>query len=214
MGLAVSVGNLAWFLKRGYGEDAEHFRHDLREVNRVLAANGLPAHIEPEVLPRLKDRSRLCGLPYSWLHYLRRAVAFARQAPDEFRPLAAGDDPTTDSRVDREIFVMMDSHLICHSDCEGYYVPIDFPDPLYDDRGGKLPGGILGSSQQAMRELLLTAPLLGIRAPEGVLADEGAAEIANEPERANPYWIERKVWLELFDRLSYGIEHKSAVSFG
>jgi len=170
----------------------------------------LPLHHEPEQVPKLPYRGHLIGMGYSGLHYLRRAVAFARQAPEEFCPLPEGEDVTSDLRVDEELFVRMDSHLICHSDCEGFYVPIDFPIPVYND---DLPGGCLGSSQRALAEILLAAPLLGIPLEGEKLADEVAASIVQETEDSHPYAIERQVWFTLHECLRHSIEYKCAVVF-
>ena len=76
MGLAITVGQLVE-LKELDEEGADWFRQQLREINRVLRANGLPEHTEPEELPRLEDRSAVGSFGYSWLHYLRRAVPVA-----------------------------------------------------------------------------------------------------------------------------------------
>jgi hypothetical protein len=213
MGLAVSLGVLAC------GPDAdpegiEWLRENFRQVNRVLAAHGLPPHVEPELLPDLPYRGQPLSFPYSWLHHLRRAVAFARQAPDQFCPVPQGSNPAEDERIDEELSVFMDSHLICHSDCEGFYVPIDFPEPLHDVQQEALPGGILGSSQRALREVLLAAPLLGIPIEGEKLADEAAKDIAEEPDGSHPYWIERKVWLTMFEAFRHSVEYKNAVVFG
>src|SRR5205823_11018240 len=69
-------------------EAVSWLRKSLVHVNRVLRSNDLPEHVEPEELPELVDRG-LLGFPYSWLHYLRWAVAYARQAPNKFGPLPA-----------------------------------------------------------------------------------------------------------------------------
>ncbi len=154
----------------------------------------------------------LLGFPYSWLHYLRRAIAYARQAPTEFSPLPQGQEASADDRIDRELSVFMDSHLICHSDCEGYYVPIDFPEPLYDD-GDELVGGILGSSQRALAEVILAAPLLGIELEDGKPMKTDVETIQEEDD-THPLWIERKVWLAMYEKFRLSIEHKTAVVFG
>jgi hypothetical protein len=212
MGLAVCVGVLAT------GSDAdpdwvEQLRRDFAHVNRVLAANGLPAHAEPECLPDLPYREQLLSFPYRWFQYFRRAVAYARLAPDRFRPVGEGEEPSEDHLIADEI-TYLESHLICHSASEGYYVPIDFPDPLFGDRAGGLPGDILGSSQQALRELVQTAPLLEIPLAAGALSDQSALAIAKESDESHPYWIERKVWLALFEAFRHSVEHKCAVVFG
>jgi hypothetical protein len=212
MGLSVSVGLLAWSLAEGEHEQAERVRRDVREINRLLAANGLPAHVEPETLPPFKDRCRGVGMPYDMIHHLRRAVAYARQAPAAFTPLPAGADPTRDPRVESELYGRFDSHLICHSDCDEFYVPIDFPDPLYDDQTAGPIAGVLGSSQGAMRELLLVAPLLGIRLNGPALPDERAEEINGAG--VGPLYVERYVWLKLFEAVRLSIELGSVVAFG
>jgi hypothetical protein len=213
MGLAVSVGVLAG-KDNADPEGLDWLRAGFREVNRVLAAHGLPLHEEPESLPDIPNRGQLMSFPYSWLHYLRRAAAFARQAPDQFCPVAEGVDPAQDEMLDREYFVIMDSHLICHSDSEGFYVPIDFTEPLYDDQEEGLPGGILGSSQRALEEVRRTAPLLGIPLDDGDLCDDAARSIASEEDGSSAYWIERQVWLTMFEALRQSVEHKCAVAFG
>jgi hypothetical protein len=213
MGLAISLGVLA----SGPGADAEgieYFRDGFRQVNRVLAAHGLSPHTEPEWPPDFPYRGQLLGFPHSWLHYLRRAVAYARQAPEQFYPVPEGENPADDERIDRELSVYMDSHLICHSDCEGFYVPIEFPDPLYDDREGRLPGGILGSSQRALQEVIQAAPLLGVPVMGGNLSDDAAKALAQEPDGSHPYWIERQVWLTMFEAFRHSIEYQCAVVFG
>jgi hypothetical protein len=221
MGLSISVCSIIFALEHD-AEVVEWRREEFRQVNRVLAAHGLAPHVEPEVLPDntpdgfpFEDESieRLwpVGMPYSHLHYLRRAVAFARQAPDEFCPVPEGVNPARDKRIDRELSVLMDSHVICHSDCEGFYLPLDFEEQLYDDED-QVRGGIIGSSPAAMRELTLTAPLLGIRLSDRILDDAEALAILQQ--RDHPYYIERLTWLRFFDRLLASVQLGSAVVFG
>lgn len=212
MGLSVSIGVLA-------GEDqdpefVEHIQRQFEVVNRVLAENNLPPHHEPETLPDFHNRDQLMGFPYSWIHYLRRAVAFARQAPEEFTPNPADESPSEHIRIDNELSIYMDSHFICHSDCDGYYVPIDFPEPLFDFDKNELPGGMLGSSQRALQEIILAAPLIDITLQNGVLTDEDAKMIAEEEDEAHPCWIERKVWLTFFEAFRHSVQYKCAVVFG
>jgi hypothetical protein len=208
MSLAIAVGVLS-----GPSDSAEYHREQFRHVNRVLAENGLPPHVEPETLPDFPYRGQLISFPYAWTPYLYRAVAYARRAPAEFRPVREGENPGKDKRVDAELYTFAESHLICHSDTQGYFVPIDFPDVLADQEG-RLPGRILGSSQQALAELVRTAPLLGIALKDGELTDEAAAIIAKVPDESHPYWIERKVWLSMFEAFRLSVAHGCAVVYG
>jgi hypothetical protein len=190
---------------------AEHAREGIREINRILAANGLPPHVEPERLPPFHDRSKALGFPsYSMIHYLRRAVAFALNAPAQFTPVTEEEDPSEHPLVEDEVY-MLRSHLICHSDCGGFYAPVDFEEPLFDDREDTVIAGILGSSQRAIAELVLVAPLLGIRLMNGTLPDSVAGEINGE--RDGPLSTERYVWLKLFETFRRSVEQGAVVTF-
>ena len=49
---------------------------------------------------------------------------------------------------------MFASHLLCHADYAGYYIPVDFADPLFLPEEAKIGGaGMVGSSQQLLAEL-------------------------------------------------------------
>jgi hypothetical protein len=209
VGLSVNVGFLAYLLKEDEEGAADGLREEFSHVSRVLQANGLPPHVEPEELPDTNDRSGLDGFPYEWLDYLCRALAYARQAPEEFGPVVGWDRPHEDERVDREYD--MGSHLICHSHCEGFFVPIDFPTPLVDYED-ELPGAVLGSSQRALAEVIQTAPLLGIE-----LVNDGPTKTIIDTIRAeesHPLYFERKVWLCLYEKFRLSVEYRTAVVFG
>lgn len=208
MGLGITVGRLASWLRRGDEEVAGLVRRELREVNRVLAAHRLPAHAEPESLPELRRRGRRDHMPYSWYARLLRAVALSRQAPEEFAAAGEGRDALAHPHVRAEL-ALRRSHLICQG-VEGYFVPTDFPEPLFDARK-RLPGGVLGSSQAAARELAAVAPLLGIRLTRGGLSDALVEEIDKEED--GPYYEERQAWLILFESFRLSIEHRASVCF-
>jgi hypothetical protein len=212
MGLGVSVGALAW-LKTADAEGYEWHSRQLAIVNTVLLAHNLALHHEPDELPVLQSRATLDGFPYSFLHYLRRVYANVSQNPN-WVPIEVTDDadPVDDPAIDYELSVRMISHLVCHSDAEGYYVPVDFADVLYDDQ---LAGGMLGSTQTLMRELASIAPTLGITlTASGELADAEAERINNVTDDDGPWYRELTVWLTLYEACRLSIQHKTAISFG
>jgi hypothetical protein len=77
-----------------------------------------------------------------------------------------------------------------------------------------IEGGILGSSQGGLRELLLAAPRLDIPLVGGRLTDEDAAAVCREAEGAHPHWVARQAWLYMHERLRQSIEYGSAAVFG
>ncbi|MBX7220389.1 MAG: hypothetical protein K1Y36_10630 [Blastocatellia bacterium] len=214
MGLAISVGILADLLMHD-SEGAEWCKASLAAANRILAANDLPLHEEPTQLPPFQSRAACTGFPYSFLHYLRRASAHviadkswkATPVPDDIDP---ADDPLVDDELG-----MFTSHLICHSDSEGYYVPVDFPEVLvaldgFDD----LPGGILGSTQRLQAELIEVAPALGICLTEaGMLADAEAARINEMGASDAGLYREMTVWIALYEAARLSLAHQTAIVF-
>ena len=133
MGLSLGIGALT----ERDPEFVEMVREELAAVNRLLAAHGLPRHREPRRLPRVVERVPLGSLPHGWFDRLRRAVAHARNGRKRLRPPRPDDDPAEDKWVIHELTVL-DSHIVCHSDSDGYYVPVDFPWPLLPACGQKV----------------------------------------------------------------------------
>jgi len=211
MGLAISVGMLAE-LSDLDPEGVEFYRDYFVAVNDLLAKQGLPPHTEPETLPEMDNRCSLCSYPYSFLHYLRYAYAH-RIADSKWvaSPLPEGANPAADPVVEEQT-MQMRSHLLCHSDAEGFYLPIEFREVLFDE-SERIPGGMVGSSYRLLEELAFVAPVLGIRLQGSSLPDEEAQAINDKVERQEGLWIERIVWLSLFEAARLSIKHKAAVCF-
>lgn len=209
MGLAVEVGVQSYFMENDE-DGAKSMRQSLKKVNAVLAKKGLPEHVEPERLPKLESRAACNSFPYSFLHYLRRFYAHASANPRwKPKPFPMTQDPAEDPVVE-DAMLMFESHLLCHSDCEGYYFPIDFDEPVFEKQ---IPGGMLGSSQGLKRELVITAPFLGIRIKDGALSDAEANRVNERAKTEEGFWIEQLVWLSLFEAARLSIEHKTAICF-
>lgn len=215
MGLSISVGVLAY--NREDKETCVYLRHAFKEVNRLLKSNKLPLHKEPGKLSQLDYRNRsVIGQPYGNLHHLRRAVAYAIRGHTKL-PDFGEAEPCEDDMYDR-VLSSFASHIICHSDCEGFYVPVDFVEPLYDDLKDSdshcIAGGILGSSQGAMRELVKVAPLLGIRLKAGKLSDREFARLDTLSHGASSEATSVHVWLNFFEAARLSIKHATAIVFG
>lgn len=184
---------------------------ELARVNKLLKKQKLPLHEEPATPGAAKTRKNCDSFPYSFIHYLRRAFAMVHEG-QELTPVVEGEDPAEEPAID-DVASMLDSHLICHSDCEGYYVPIDFDEVIFDlDKVG-IPGGMLGSSMGLMKELVEVAPALQIKLKDGKLDDATAKKLADEEEDSTPYWRERLVWLALFEAARVSIANKTLIVF-
>lgn len=215
MGLGIEVGHLANLV--AWGEDTDDFEATLETVNALLARRGLPSHVEPRTAPTVSSRCSMAGFPYSTLHYLRLAYAHrannprwvAAPVPDKVIPMA---DPTL-----QEIAGQFDSHLLCHSDCEGLYVPVDFPDVLFarpdDDLPDDLPGDLLGSTFRLREELALVAPALGIALDaDGELPDPEAARLDGIGED-DPMSRELLAWFALWEAARVSLASGCAIVY-
>lgn len=190
----------------------------LRAVNAVLAKWGHPLHHEPASLPPLTSRSRLGGFPRPWIRYLHRAYVLRKADPTWVAvPLAehARLDAEVDDEAAVEIDATMQSHLLCHSYKEGYYLPVDFPHVmLIDERDPLIPGFSLCSSYGLMNELVMTAPALGILLEQGQLSDTEAGRIAAAVDKEEGCYRELAGWLLMFECARLSIAHKTAIVFG
>lgn len=202
----------------GDGSDAdpemvERMRRDFDEINRRLDDRGLPGHREPTSFDEpLETRASVTSFPYSWLHYLRRFAAHVMRDPKWVPyPVEPGEDPARDP-VLRQMYRRMSSHLLCHSDSEGYYLPVDFEE-LITDPDHQISGGIVGSSYRLRDELLGLTEQLEIDVEDGRLADEVADEVSKQRPTSVPFAVERLVWLALFEAARLSIDHQTAIVF-
>mgnify|MGYP001617252474 FL=1 len=212
MGLAITVGALA-DLHEEDPEGAQWLADSLAQANALLQKAGLPQHGEPLVLPQLQSRAALDSFPYSYLHYLRRAYAHAVQDGQwQATPLAEGENPSEDPVLEAAQDDL-DSHLLCHSDCEGFYFPLVFDDVIFADEEHELLGGMLGSSYSLRAELVTVAPALGIFLLGDELSDEEAARINARVDAEDGLERELIAWLAAYEACRLSIEHKTAIVF-
>lgn len=212
MGLSIVVGIMSEFAEAD-AESVEHYREEFASINEVLAEHGLPQHSEPEKLPPLENRCSLDGFPYSFLHTVRRAYAHRVRDPQWIaKPQADGEDAPDDPLVE-EVTMEMRSHLLCHSDAEGFYLPLDFVPVVFDEEQERITGVMLGSSYRLRDELVDVAPALGIKLVAGVLPNGEAERINAAMECEAPLWIEQIVWLSLYEAARLSLEHRAAICF-
>jgi hypothetical protein len=213
MGLTIVVGILA-----GVGdEDADHVRAHFAVIRELLDRAGAGQWAEPELNERDILEGDMWG--YSGLHTVRRVAVHLAQTgilpdPLEEAHKAAGD------RLLAQAYAQVPGqpagpfdHLIHHSDCEGYYVPVDFEQVITDD---SLAGGYLGSSVRLLVETRRIASALGL--PEDL--DPDAEEVLGAWDATTPaaegwqrYGIESYGCLRLIHAAKHSIATGAAIAF-
>ncbi|MFU8802511.1 MAG: hypothetical protein ACNA8W_01765, partial [Bradymonadaceae bacterium] len=148
-----------------------------------------------------------------WLHHLRRFAAHIIRDPKWIPyPVEPGEDPADDP-VLRQMYRLLSSHLLCHSDCEGYYLPIDFDEIFFDPKHKTIRGGALGSSYRLLEELRLVCDSLEIPLKDGLLEEEVARWLSEQRPTGAPFAVERLVWLALYEAAQLSIAHRTAIVF-
>lgn len=213
MGLAIVVAPLADLLQND-PEGAEWVEREVTSINALLRADRLPEHTEPRTMPPDDSQASLVGFPYTFLHHLRRYAAWVWDGRDAPPPLAQGEDPTRDRVLDEAGYDVA-NHLICHSDAEGHYVPVRFEEVI---AGDDIAGGLLGSSCVLLDECRELAEPLGVTFesddPLVLVSAESVARIEADAEAGtDPYWVERAVWLSLYDAARRSVAYGVMVTF-
>jgi hypothetical protein len=187
------------------------------EVMALLRSRGYEGWDELEESVGLGMRDHVSSFPYSFLSALRRVYAWSVERTGEALP-SIGDDyvSSEDETLIDEVARTMESHLLCHSPTEGVYVPVDIPDPLFDDSRDPVFGdGLVGSSHGLLRELRDVAPLLDIELDaDGALPNDEAERLLEEGgDQTEPYLQEKTAFLTLWETGAASVRHETAVWF-
>jgi hypothetical protein len=213
MGLGIGLGIVCHVA--GDDEGVAHGRRQLVALQQALADEGIEGWVEAERLdlPNAGMRRHVGSFPYSFLHYLRRVYALHSAG----RPIEPALDEAAlarDEPLVADETTLLSSHLLCHSDCEGYYVPVDFMEPCFLPPERQVAGGgMVGSSDALLRELVAIAPALGIALDaDDRLSDAEAARLFAVDE-TSPWYREHVVWLALHEACVASVRHRLTVVF-
>jgi hypothetical protein len=211
MGLNMVVGVLA----DADEEYAEMVRTDFTDIGELLERAGAGRWAEPAT-ERVTDFD-MWG--YSGLHTVRRLAVHLGASGRLPEPLTDAHRATDDALLIGAYAAAPPNppgpfdHLIYHSDCEGYYVPIGFEHVIVDERA---PGGYLGSSVRLLEETRRIAQALGL--PDDLDAhSEEVFEAADGETPATEGWqrygVEAYVCLQLLRAAELSVATGSAIAF-
>ncbi|MFJ9843714.1 hypothetical protein ACIRYZ_25310 [Kitasatospora sp. NPDC101155] len=198
MGLDITVGLLDWQAHND-AEGLAYHRRAFARLTEALAVSGVDWY-EPEIANPPAVPAVSAHFPYSYLTHLRRVFVLAGHGEPLTPALEtdAGQYQRDGQKIQDET-AMLASHLLCHADDSGYYIPVDFSEPLFlDPEAGVDGGGIVGSSQRLMAELAGLAPSLGIHLDtDGTLSAAEESALADmEPD--TPFETEKFTWHQLY----------------
>ncbi|UAY37933.1 hypothetical protein LAJ61_04550 [Moraxella osloensis] len=207
MSLYIGVNKLAE-MKQLEEEGFAHYQQVFSHLNQVLKDKGLPTYREPDEPIAEKSRAPLKSFPYLWLHYLRWVEVQISHNP-QTRLTPINDDELRANLQDVDYVDFMDDPLINHADNEGYYLPVDFDEVLYD----KAQNQDIGSSQQLMAVLQDIASYLGIQLVDGQLSDPEMTRLSQIIDSQQDFYREIAVWVALFEASRLSIKYQTAIVF-
>lgn len=213
MGLGISVGMLCDQARN----DPEGFvahRDGFERLSRALAAEGIEWR-EPEVIHADGDHDFSGGFPYSYLAHLRRAFTLAGLGEPVTAASAAGEEEyAEDLEKVADESTMFASHLLCHADHAGYYIPVDFQDPLFLPEEAEVAGaGMVGSSQRLLAELIGFAASIGVAIDEKGAPNTAEEAVAGGFADAEAFDAERFAWTALYGACLASVESGHAIVF-
>ncbi|MER8188634.1 hypothetical protein [Kitasatospora sp. NPDC094015] len=198
MGLFITVGLLEDLASHD-PEGLAHHRDAFARLSAALAAVGIDWQ-EPEISDPPVIAAVLAGFPYDHLTHLRRAFVLSEYGEPVTSALET--DPAQYDRDRRKIddeTAVLASHLLCHADDSGYYVPVDFDDPLFLGPEAGVDGhGMVGSSQRLLAELVRLAPSLGIHLDAAGTLPAAEASILAGLRTGEPFVAEKFIWHQLY----------------
>ncbi|MFD7703385.1 hypothetical protein [Streptomyces caelestis] len=213
MGLNMAVG----VLSNADDDHTEMLRADFVAIGELLERAGARQWTEPSLVEAEAAEFEMWG--YSGLHAVRRLAVHLAAGGRLPEPLPEAQRATDDPLLSKVYRTPPGDppgpfdHLIHHSDCEGYYVPVDFAHVIVDR---KAPGGYLGSSVRLLVETRRLAEALGL--PEDL--DPHAEEVFEATDAEEPasegwqrYGVESYVCLQLLQAAKLSIATGAAIAF-
>lgn len=235
MGLNIVVGYLEDLLRHDE-EGASWHRQVLDDLNLVLAEANEAPHYEPEEIQGGSQSWESYG--YSGLHHVRRLAAWLtinRSLPPQCAYEKATDDAVLAQFYhDHEEYLRHGprkglfgffqrkeppfSHLMLHSDAEGFYLPRALTGVIFDQHSPQRDGigGMVGSAQELLAECRELALALSIPAgldPEG---EEVYENVEAPPSNGEPWQrlpVETFVVTRLIAACERSLETGAAIVF-
>ena len=213
MGLRSCVACLAELQGQGYEEDLRAELENLAELNQALGETGRVPHDEPTE----GEHWSWSFAGYSDLHYLRRLAAYLAINGELPEPCEDDEDPSECDMVDDYGIEAMTGgepeymHLMQHSDCDGYYVPLDFDEVLMPGEKDEIGEVMIGSSYRLKEECEQLAAVLEL--PLNI-DDRKLDEVLCSPAVASRFPREAYVCWVLHQAACKSVESRKAIAFG
>ncbi|MFE2067238.1 hypothetical protein ACFXDH_33495 [Streptomyces sp. NPDC059467] len=198
MGLSITVGLLD-DQARNDAEGLAYHRRAFARLSEALAVDGITWQ-EPEIGDPPAVPAVSAGFPHSHLTHLRRVFVLAERG-EPLTPATETDSGQYERDCEKihDETAMLASHLLCHADDSGYYIPVDFGEPLFLPPEAGVDGhGMVGSSRRLLAELAGVAPSLGIHLDADATLSAAAESALADFEPDAPFGMERSTWHQLY----------------
>lgn len=199
MSLEITVGLLYLLSNIGEYEGLNYYKDMFNDINKVLKRHNIDTYKEPINLKR--EEIFYFQIKYSVVASLKKLAAYI--ALNEVLP-----SPNYQNKNIIEQYMKEKKHkhsfdhLILHSDCDGFYVPVQFNEIVLLEPSLNIEGTIIGSSYKLIKECELIANFLGLPLDLDLESEEIDEIFESEnlgPERWKEYIVESFACLVLYN---------------
>jgi hypothetical protein len=184
---------------------------EFANINIILSKNNLPCHIELEIKSKQETWWPEINCPYSAIHQLKYVAAKFIEDPFWNPDLLSAKKYKIPVNLNKKIYEEKSSQLICHSDFDGFYVPIDFDNAIYDRETNEW----LGSSFGLRRELDKLAQNLNFSLHiSNNVTTEQMFSLLEEKLKNDPFKIHKKILFCLYYIADFSIKWGSVIFLG
>ncbi|HOP73962.1 MAG TPA: hypothetical protein PLC07_02775 [Bacillota bacterium] len=218
MGFKITVGILGHLKRCGDNDQFIYFSEIFQRLNQALQAEGHPTYKEPS---HANGDSWTVRMEYIGLYYLKRLAAHIALYEELPKPVY-GEPFEEDNSFHTYIDTLGLSaethhfdHLLFHSDCLGFYLPVDFETVIFPDIELEIPGDMIGSSYRLRDECRNIAKYLQLEGEFHFKPDE-FLKACEHPEGGalwQQYPVESYVCIVLYQASLKSIQSGSAIVF-
>lgn len=218
VGFKITVGILRQLKCSGDIDRFNYFSVIFQRLNQALVSEGHSSYSEPS---HTNGVFWTVGMEHIGLYYLKRMaahIALYEELPQPVYSQSFNADESYYTYIDTlglSAENLRFDHLVFHSDCLGFYLPVDFETVIFPDIQLEIPGDMIGSSYRLRDECRIIAKYLELESEFRFQPDQ-FLKACEHPEGGalwQRYPVESYVCIVLYQASLKSIQSGAAIVF-